>query len=516
MKCIIHAKQVILQQKSVSAYQGDNRQAQTFNQGSNQSDQNHQSLNDLVNDPNYIPPNEGVYRTGIVYIFLHKILLDQLISDQPEHFHFFRSSDNQYNYPRGSQNQNQNYQPTPFLNDLFFGAPITESLKNKYNGAKSYIGKMWGSYMKGVSAGGEEFTVKLDKIIAKDSKRPSFLHGTMSEIVVQFDGTKPLLLYFSGEDKISKHFEKDILTKEGIIKFMNENFLSLGLNANSNEGLRLRKALDPNQIIPSVLIMKIVKETNTSEINAMIDGKNLVNLNGDYYLEFLQNAYNAFIEDKKEQMNEQNLQPNQPSNFDGEELKEDENKVLYEQEDEDFKLAQQLQQEFYEQQNVQQNPLQHTNIQQKQDDFVMIDSLKKKQEQEQKQLQEQLQIQQQEEAKYQLKNQRENLLNLKIQRLGEEPASDNPDIVQIAFRKPNGNERIQRRFLKDDLIEKLYDFIDTLDQQIVGFEVNKEGDDISYELVLPPQPQIKTLNDKTKTLKEEGITRSSLINIKQI
>lgn len=31
---------------------------------------------------------------------------------------------------------------------------------------------MWSSYMKGVSPGGEEFTVKLDKVLPKGSKRP--------------------------------------------------------------------------------------------------------------------------------------------------------------------------------------------------------------------------------------------------------------------------------------------------------------------------------------------------------
>jgi len=29
-----------------------------------------------------------------------------------------------------------------------------------------------------------------------------------------------------------------------------------------------------------------------------------------------------------------------------------------------------------------------------------------------------------------------------LARLGEEPDASNPEIVQIAFRKPNGNERI--------------------------------------------------------------------------
>jgi hypothetical protein len=49
------------------------------------------------------------------------------------------------------------------MDDLFFGAPISEKLKNAYNGMKSYVSKGWGKYFKGVSPGGEEFIVKLEK-----------------------------------------------------------------------------------------------------------------------------------------------------------------------------------------------------------------------------------------------------------------------------------------------------------------------------------------------------------------
>jgi hypothetical protein len=45
----------------------------------------------------------------------------------------------------------------PFVDDLFFGAPITEKLKGAFNGLKTKAIKGW-SYFKGVSAGGEEFT----------------------------------------------------------------------------------------------------------------------------------------------------------------------------------------------------------------------------------------------------------------------------------------------------------------------------------------------------------------------
>ena len=46
--------------------------------------------------------------------------------------------------------------------------------------------------------------------------------------------------------------------------------------------------------------------------------------------------------------------------------------------------------------------------------------------------------------------------------LPEEPAQDDPDSTNIVFRMPHSGERLQRRFLKTDKIQILYDFIDDL------------------------------------------------------
>ena len=45
----------------------------------------------------------------------------------------------------------------------------------------------------------------------------------------------------------------------------------------------------------------------------------------------------------------------------------------------------------------------------------------------------------------------------------------------VVFRKPSGNERMQRRFLKTDKIEKLYDFIDlqSIGENKVGFDLSE-------------------------------------------
>ena len=77
---------------------------------------------------------------------------------------------------------------------------------------------------------------------------------------------------------------------------------------------------------------------------------------------------------------------------------------------------------------------------------------------------------------------------------------------------------MQRRFMKTDKIEKLYNYIDleAANDNKVGFEIQagQTTAEINYELVTPPTPQIKRLDNREKTLEEEGITRSILLNIK--
>lgn len=106
------------------------------------------------------------------------------------------------------------------VNDLFFGAPISETVSKKLKGAKEVAASFWKKHFKGVTPGGEEFTAKLDKLIPKGSKRPNFHHGTMKEVIEKITSNKPFLLYLSGDDAVSKKFEKEVLTKDGIIMIM--------------------------------------------------------------------------------------------------------------------------------------------------------------------------------------------------------------------------------------------------------------------------------------------------------
>ena len=107
------------------------------------------------------------------------------------------------------------------MNDLFFGAPVKETFSSVAKGMGSIFGKAWNSMptmpkaFKGVSAGGEEFTVKLDKAL-NGAKRPFFLHGIFKDLVSAQDDL-PILLYLSEDDDVSQLFESRVLTREDII-----------------------------------------------------------------------------------------------------------------------------------------------------------------------------------------------------------------------------------------------------------------------------------------------------------
>ena len=106
--------------------------------------------------------------------------------------------------------------------DDLLGFQVTDKVKTMFKGLKTSVSKGWTSYFKGVSAGGEEFTSKLDKLLIANSyvERPNFLRGTLKEVIASLDCKKPMLLYLSGGEDVSKTFETQILTQSDVIGTM--------------------------------------------------------------------------------------------------------------------------------------------------------------------------------------------------------------------------------------------------------------------------------------------------------
>ena len=90
----------------------------------------------------------------------------------------------------------------------------------------------------------------------------------------------------------------------------------------------------------------------------------------------------------------------------------------------------------------------------------------------------------------------------------DEPSKDDPDCTIICFRYPDGEKRIDRRFLKSHKIQNLYDYVTSL-----GKEIYTEEDYNSFSLyqAFPP----KKFENMENTLEEEGLFPNAIIQIKE-
>ena len=91
-----------------------------------------------------------------------------------------------------------------------------------------------------------------------------------------------------------------------------------------------------------------------------------------------------------------------------------------------------------------------------------------------------------------------------------EPEDDNPDKCIILFRFPNGENSIQRKFLKQDKINILYDFVKSLGRDIYT-------ENYFHHFSLLQTFPYKLFDDrKGNTLEEEGLFPNSVLQIKEI
>ena len=91
-----------------------------------------------------------------------------------------------------------------------------------------------------------------------------------------------------------------------------------------------------------------------------------------------------------------------------------------------------------------------------------------------------------------------------------EPEDSNPDKCIIVFRFPDGERTVQRKFLKQDKIQLLYDFIKSLGRDIFTEQ------DFHHFSILQTFPY-KLFDDKLdNTLEEEGLFPNSVLQIKEI
>ena len=95
-----------------------------------------------------------------------------------------------------------------------------------------------------------------------------------------------------------------------------------------------------------------------------------------------------------------------------------------------------------------------------------------------------------------------------LKKIVEEPDKDNPDATTICFRYPDGERSKNRRFLKSNNIQNLYDFVTSL-----GEEIYTEKDNKTFSLYQPFPP--KKYENMENTLEQEGLIPNALIQIRE-
>eukprot|EP00347_Sterkiella_histriomuscorum_P016338 403353573 len=140
----------------------------------------------------------------------------------------------------------------------------------------------------------------------------------------------------------------------------------------------------------------------------------------------------------------------------------------------------------------------------------MLDQIKMLEQQEKKRQQDLEEQQRLEQLKREEEIKRQKLIEAqqKKDQLPEEPAQDDPEACHLVLRLPGSGERVNRRFLKSQKIQVLYDFVESLGEQL-QFE-SHHGQFTIFQSM--PRKEYTNLE---KTLGEEGLFPRAMLQIKE-
>ena len=94
--------------------------------------------------------------------------------------------------------------------------------------------------------------------------------------------------------------------------------------------------------------------------------------------------------------------------------------------------------------------------------------------------------------------------------LPDEPDENNPNVCRIAFRIPDGEKNIERRFLKTDKIAALFNFVKS-----IGRDIFMEPDATDFDILCIGFPPKNLEDKKNNTLEEEGLFPNSILQIRE-
>ena len=112
--------------------------------------------------------------------------------------------------------------------------------------------------------------------------------------------------------------------------------------------------------------------------------------------------------------------------------------------------------------------------------------------------------------KEELKIEYEKEANIAKMNLPEEPAESDSEACYIKFRLPDGEKVIERRFLKSNKIQILFDFIKSN-----GNEIFSEPDSNNFTIIYMGFPRNNLEDKKNNTLEKEGLFPNAMLQIEE-
>ena len=143
--------------------------------------------------------------------------------------------------------------------------------------------------------------------------------------------------------------------------------------------------------------------------------------------------------------------------------------------------------------------------QQKSDMEILEKEAQKKEEEKRRQKIIEQQKQKEEERK---KKELEKKIKEAKSKVVSEPDINEPNVTTICFRYPDGEKRVDRRFLKSHTVQNLYDFVTSL-----GKEIYSEENNSHFSLYQPFPP--KKYEQMDNTLENEGLFPNAIIQIRE-
>ena len=281
-----------------------------------------------------------------------------------------------------------------------------------------------------------------------------------------------IIFYTSNNLEFLHKFISQISRSTLTMNIIKNNFIIFPLLANTNEGYKIQEIVSDNELaFPAFVFCSKLNNSEQDYINTILNKYNIIKILESETITI--NVFHSTIIDisNKYISNNNNKKSNQ-NEFDN-------------------SFGPLTDAEILNQQNYEMEKLEKQ-VQKKEEELN-----KEKMDEEKRKKEEEIKIKEIEEKAEEAK---------KI--IVDEPNKDDPDSTEICFRYPDGEKTKNRRFLKSNTIQNLYDYITSL-----GEEIYSETENNQFSLYQPFPPKKYDIMDNT--LEKEGLFPNAVIQIRE-